>query len=349
MTVIDPTPETPDAPDGDQPPLGLAEHAHRINPGLRLYSLTDTSVCIGLGARGLWIGGVSDSDRAYLARLAASEDHVDYAVAGAELPPSPRCRELDRIVAPVLVETQTYRLPGVRAEIMAPDVADWSLAYAAHAGPALQRRDDAVVRVHGLGRAGAQAAQLLSAAGVGTIILDDDADVGPADLGAGPLSMSDLGRPRAAAVTRRLETTHPRARVLSGAEGASADITLLFADPATGLPERFFGGLDGAHLPVRFEDARAVVGPLVLPGLTPCLRCCVDHPMASPSSRSVSTEVTLAATAAGISVMHALMVVDRINVPASAGHEVAVDLASGATSITAQRTGEHCGCAGPRA
>ncbi|WP_102160108.1 ThiF family adenylyltransferase [Zhihengliuella halotolerans] len=346
MSVIDPTSEPPVAEETNRPPLGLAEPARRINPGLRLYRLTATSVCIGLGARGIWIGGVSDADRAYLARLAASGSHVDYPVADTTLPPAPRCRELDRLVEPVLVEAGSYRLPGLRADIMAPDVADWSLAYAAHAGPALQRRDDAVVRVHGLGRAGAQAAQLLAAAGVGTIVLDDSLDVRPADLGTGPLSMSDLGRPRAAAVTRRLESSHPQTRVISGAREATADITLLFADPATGLPRHSVAGLDAAHLPVRFEDSRAVVGPLVLPGLTPCLRCCVDHPVASPSSAPVGTEVTLAATAAGIAVMHALMLLDRVNVPASAGHEVAVDLASGATSVTPQRTGDHCGCMG---
>ncbi|GHD03653.1 hypothetical protein GCM10008096_09910 [Zhihengliuella salsuginis] len=348
MTDHTPDPPAVADPDGSRQPLGLDAAGHRINPGLRLYRLTETSICIGLGARGLWIDGVSAADRAYLARLAASEAHVDYDVGDPGLPSRQRCHQLDDLVASVLVTTEPYRLHGIQADILAPDLADWSLAYAAHSGPTLQRRADAVVRVHGLGRAGAHAAQLLVSAGVGTLVLADGADVHPRDLGTGPLTLPDLGRHRTAAVARRLAAAHPQANLLTSAGEAAVDITLLFADPATGLPLQDSAEPGGALLPVRFEDGRAVVGPLVLPGLTPCLRCTIDHPLASPSSTPAGTELTLAATAAGLAAMHALMVVDQVNVPASAGHEIAVDLASGATTLTAQRTGPHCGCAGPR-
>ncbi|MFC5142246.1 hypothetical protein ACFPK1_28750 [Actinomycetospora rhizophila] len=143
---------------------------------------------------------------------------------------------------------------------------------AAPAVPPAGRR----VVVRGAGRIAVSVACLLATAGVGRVLVEAGGTVSRDDLGTGLLA-DDVGRPagRAAqeAVARAgAATPSPPAsrRWLS----ARADLVVL-ADGARPDPvgaQRLV--LEGrAHLPVAALDGAGTVGPLVVPGATPCLRC----------------------------------------------------------------------------
>jgi hypothetical protein len=154
----------------------------------------------------------------------------------------------------------TFRaLPATTRARLVPEAATAALAHGDGDGGAqvLARRRAAHVRVHGLSRTGLAAASLLYAAGVGAVVSSGDAAqplAGPAGAPPGPGEAPPVRRPALA---------RWRAR---------ADLVLL-ADchqrelPAWLARERI------PHLAVSASEAIGVVGPLVIPGHSACLRC----------------------------------------------------------------------------
>lgn len=114
----------------------------------------------------------------------------------------------------------------------------------------------------------------LAAAGV-TVCHRARGTVRAADLGTGLLD-ADVGRPRSDAATDAVRRLVPDAR--TGAPTARPDLVVL-CDAAIPDPVRVDALLADRvrHLPVRLSDGLGVVGPLVLPGRTPCLRCVELH------------------------------------------------------------------------
>jgi bacteriocin biosynthesis cyclodehydratase domain-containing protein len=161
--------------------------------------------------------------------------------------------------------------PALRARL-APELATASLAYGDGDGGArtLARRRGAFVRVHGAGRIGSCVASLLAAAGVGRVACADSEITGPGDLAPAGLGISDVGTPRAQGAVRAIRRVAPDAR--TDDDGARPDLAVLaeVRDPAPGAAlarERI------PHLAVNAAEAIAVVGPLVSPGRSACLRC----------------------------------------------------------------------------
>lgn len=148
-------------------------------------------------------------------------------------------------------------------ERLAPDLATLALTRGRRAAGALLARRSARVVVHGGGRVGGPLAALLAAAGVGTVDVRDHAPTRAADTAVGGLQLTDLGRPRGEAMSGRLRSlgaARPPALVVLADEGA-ADTAVHLARAGT------------PHLLAYVEEARGVVGPLVLPGSSPCLGC----------------------------------------------------------------------------
>jgi hypothetical protein len=114
---------------------------------------------------------------------------------------------------------------------------------------ALVRRDAARVAIHGAGRVAAGIADILVTSGVGRVTVAD---------GPGP-----AGRRRRApardARGRGADPPRPDLAILVGYAAAASSS----GATAAGVP----------HLAVRAEEAIGVVGPLVRPGQTACLRC----------------------------------------------------------------------------
>jgi len=152
--------------------------------------------------------------------------------------------------------------------------------------------EDRTVLVIGAGSLGGPAALVLAGAGVGRLVLVDDALTNSADLSAQPaLAEVDLGRPRAAALAAQLTRRFP-AVVAEPVEahfgGASAARLVAAADvvvDASSEPAVAFAANDAAvaagkpfvHGGVLQLSAQVLS---VLPGETGCLRCLFERPPA---------------------------------------------------------------------
>jgi len=163
-------------------------------------------------------------------------------------------------------------LPDELRARLAPELATASLAYADGDGGArtLARRRAAFVRIHGAGRTGACVASFLAASGVGHVACTDPGTARPADLAPAGLIRADLGEPRQDGAARAVGRAAPDVRTLD--DGATPDLVILTA-PA--LPDLTAGLIRDRvpHLAVWAGEAIGVVGPLVRPGRSACLRC----------------------------------------------------------------------------
>ena len=158
----------------------------------------------------------------------------------------------------------------------AVDAQLWSLLRPFPDGAALVReREQRVVAVLGLGPTGLGLAVGLATAGVGTILLDDDAVVRPVDVGPTGYRWTDVGAVRASVAARMLRDVAPQ---VSTDSVRPPDVVVLVeadvADPGR-APVLVTEGT--AHLSVVVREADTVVGPLVVPGHGPCLRCLDLH------------------------------------------------------------------------
>jgi bacteriocin biosynthesis cyclodehydratase domain-containing protein len=164
-------------------------------------------------------------------------------------------------------------LPAQLRARLGPDLACASLAAGDSDGGArtFARRRAAAVRVYGAGRVGACVATLLAASGVARVSCRDSGAAGYADLSPGGLGRDDIGLPRAAAAARAVRRAAPEARLVEDAT-RQPDLAVLTgpADPeeATALLQARV-----PHLAVHADEAIGVVGPLVIPGSSACLRC----------------------------------------------------------------------------
>jgi hypothetical protein len=210
----------------------------------------------------------------------------------------------------------------VRARL-APELATAALAYGDSDGGArvLARRRAAFVRVHGAGRTGACVATFLAASGVGRVACADPEPAEAADLAPAGLVEADLGAPRQQGAARAVGRAAPDVR--TGDDGTVPDLVVL-TRPA--LPDLADGLVRGRvpHLAVQTAEAIGVIGPLVRPGRSACLRC-VDlrKTDADPQWPTILAQATLAraqpqacdtvlaAMAAAVACAQALALIDR--------------------------------------
>jgi bacteriocin biosynthesis cyclodehydratase domain-containing protein len=138
-------------------------------------------------------------------------------------------------------------------------------------GPAARR--GLAVAVHGDGRLAVCVATLLASAGVGWVHVRAAGTVRPEDTGTGYLT-DDVGRRRAVAVRAALRRVDASVRTGPFRADHGPDLVVL-TDAVVPEPSRV-ASLTSAgvpHLSVRMRDGTGIVGPLVVPGLTSCLRC----------------------------------------------------------------------------
>jgi bacteriocin biosynthesis cyclodehydratase domain-containing protein len=142
----------------------------------------------------------------------------------------------------------------------------------------LRARQAAAVVVHGGGRVGATLAALLGAAGVGHVHVVDRGPVRAGDLAPGGLAVGDVHRARATAAADAVRRGAPEVQTGQLASYRRPDVVVI----ATTRPvdTELAAALHGAgltHLVVGVRETTAVVGPLVAPGWTTCLRCTDLH------------------------------------------------------------------------
>jgi bacteriocin biosynthesis cyclodehydratase domain-containing protein len=258
MTATRPDPTTPTAPTPPHPPpdpdelpalLGLRPHQRvfPLGPGARFVGLDpDTAVV------------VAELPPA----LAAMLDELDV--------PTPRDQLVERAVARGAGRPDALALLAelLRAGTVVDAGADRLRG---------RRRAEATVLVRGDGPLTVGVATGLAAAGVGTVHVRTTGTVLATDIGTG-LGDADRGRLRADAVAQAVRAVDPA--VVTGRPPArfTADLVVL-TDALLPEPALLAALLAArtAHLPVRLRDGAGVVGPLVLPGRTTCLRCLELH------------------------------------------------------------------------
>lgn len=136
-----------------------------------------------------------------------------------------------------------------------------------------RRRTSAVV-VDGATRVGVPLASMLAASGVGRVHVLDRGTAGAADAVVGGVSAADEGRPRALAAADAVRRVAPDVDLRPLPPGTVPDLLVLTRPWAAVDPVLARLHTDRvAHLVATVRGEIGVVGPLVVPGRTGCLRC----------------------------------------------------------------------------
>jgi hypothetical protein len=204
--------------------------------------------------------------------------------------------------------------------------------FGAEAPSVLRARREAAVAVHGSSRLAVSVAATLAAAGIGGVQLVHGGDVAAGDACPGGLTPADEGRRFAIAAADAVRRAAPDVDTTPIPGDRAADLVIL-TDPAPVDPTvRSSLHLDGlAHLVATVDGVRSVVGPLVVPGVTSCLRCADLHrsdrdpcwpalavQLGSVPRHRIASDVTLCVATAGVAASQALAYLDRQD-PATIG------------------------------
>ncbi|MCW2580091.1 MAG: UBA/ThiF-type binding protein [Blastococcus sp.] len=139
-------------------------------------------------------------------------------------------------------------------------------------------RRRAVIVVEGATRVGTPLAAMLAASGIGQVSISDPGLTSAADAVVGGLTAADEGRPRSLAAADAVRRVSPLTDLRPLPAGARADLVVL-ARPWAGS-DPLVAGIHRSGVPHLVATVRGrvgVVGPLVVPGITSCLRCADLH------------------------------------------------------------------------
>ena len=313
-----------------------------VKTGLRRVWRDATTLQIGVDPeRALVLGGVSDRTAELVAAVDGTRDAEQLRHLARRL--GLGSAVADRLVGMLLeaaVVDDAGRWPGELAalgpgeqERLAPDLASASLLTPrADAGlGALRRRREARVGVLGASRVGASVATLLAAAGVGHVVVDDPGYCTGADCAPAGLAVADRGVNRAQAAEAAIHRASPGTRTALPADGRGYDVVVLA--PADTADPRLHEDLlrrDIPHLLATVRETTGVVGPLVVPGATACLRCLDLHradrdpawPLIAaqlaargPGAGTPACDVVLASVVAGVAALQVLAALDAADPP----------------------------------
>jgi hypothetical protein len=150
----------------------------------------------------------------------------------------------------------------------------------------------AAVLIHGGGRVAVSLATLLAAAGVGWVSTVTEGTVQPEEVGCGYLE-EDVGKRRSIAIRKAIVRTAPATNTSPLPRTREPDLVLLAdaAVPDPYLVKRLFAQ-GHAHLVAWAGEGVGVVGPLVVPGRSSCLRCVDLHKTAAePAWPALATQL----------------------------------------------------------
>jgi hypothetical protein len=324
-----------------------------VHPGLARVWRDSSTVQIGLDpTRAVVLAGLGPAEVAVLRRMDGVRD-IEALRAAAEREGG-GSSAVDRVVeilasAGLVVDGNQVR-PDDPDDALAPDRVSLRLLGRGHADedPLVARRR-AHVEIRGAGRVGAVIARLLAAAGVGQVSADDEGRATARDVAPAGLTHGDMGRPRGLAVSAALpDADRP---------GEGPDLVVLA--PTTQTARNEAAGLlrfGIPHLIARVIETTGVVGPLVLPGTTSCLRCHDLHrtdrdpawprilaQADGPLPGVAACDVTLAAQVAALAAQQVLAHIDGF-VPATVDGTVEIALPFGLPRRRSWRPHPACGC-----
>ena len=184
----------------------------------------------------------------------------------------------DRIITLLAVGGALYDFPGSAFRTMphglrtrlAPELATAALAHGDGDGGAriLARRQGACVRVEGLSRIGLCVASMLAASGIGMVISTGR----PPGSGPDPAPPLLMGPSPPSGSPPPAGSPPPIGRSVPAGTSYRPDLVILADTYRRELPEALKRD-NVPHLAAAASEAIGVVGPLVLPGDTACLRC----------------------------------------------------------------------------
>ena len=349
----------------------------RINPGIYVLDLGAGKRQFGLGPGALLLAGLTDADLAFVGRLRDGlPDGTEPAAAAEAGLDAERQAQLLTALEPVLLPWQGSQgaLPPLRRERLRPDIARLSAVYGQDASGPVVRRAAAAVEIQGLGRCGALLARTLAAAGIGTLLLGDAEVVSASDVGPA-YALTDIGMQRFRAVKRHVYRIDPTVRVLHlpgpdpGRTASGGDLAILACDQPGPLISVAGGERETPHLVVTVQQYGYQVGPLVVPGATPCLGCldrqrgdndpgwyasaAVPAPAPGPAPAQGHVEdprgpggeeVSAAGLAAGIAAGQALSFIDGLAQPVTWSAMLQLRTADGHIGLEPVDFHPGCGC-----
>lgn len=205
-----------------------------------------------------------------------------------------------------------------------PELRAMVSSHGARSGQILSARRQAAVAVHGTTRLATTVAATLAAAGVGWVQLLHGGDVHAADACPGGLTPADEGRRFGVAAVDAVRRAAPDVDTTPIPRDRVADLVILTDPGPTDPTVRASLHLDGsAHLLASVDGQHAVIGPLVVPGVTSCLRCADLHrgdrdpawpalvvQLANRGRYRTASDVALCVATAGVAVTHAIAYLD---------------------------------------
>jgi len=251
----------------------------RLRPGLEVLWRSTGELQLGSDPRtAVRLDGLAPHETRWLSTTGDKPLLVSAARAGVD---AGRARDLVALLDRAGVTVGQRRSAPVTAPgVGAGDVPALGAVHVGDGLDVLERRARRTVLVSGTGRTGAALARTLATAGVGALLLQDARPVLASDTGVGGFVLADVGERRDESLAAHLAACSPATVVRTGTAATSRepDLVVLVGHRAHDVARatRLVGaGTD--HLAVVLEEAGAVVGPLVVPGRTPCLRCVDLH------------------------------------------------------------------------
>lgn len=337
----------------------------RLRTGLRVIWRARDEVQIGTDPR--WAIRLTGLSTAEIDLLRGLDDGAGTrglsALARSRGIPAARWEALRAALARAQVTTRegsTRLAAGDLAPITGPDAATWTRLLDDGGGARLlAARRDRTVGLLGAGRLGLSMAVTLAAAGVGAVLIEDALPVAPTDLGVGGYTVRDLQLPRSEAAARVLRTIAPDVRT-TGPAGTRPDVMVLVEHGAADAHRaRILMSTAVVHLSVVVREADVMVGPLVVPGRSACLRCLDLHRTqadarwpavaaqlaAAPAQPGGGEESVLAAIAGALAAGQVLAQLDGTG-PRTLGAALEIRLPDAVPRLRDWPVHPTCGCTG---
>jgi hypothetical protein len=207
---------------------------------------------------------------------------------------------------------------------LASELSALTAAHGERGAELLSARRHGSVAIHGTGRAGSVIAAVLAAAGVGRTYTHSLSEVRQHQAAPGGVTLADEGTPLSTATAAAVRRVAPEAETSPPPNSARPDLVILACDEPVEEDRRDALHAQGvAHLVVAVRPSSAVIGPLVIPGLSSCLRCADLHrldrdpawnalavQLQTPRRPRDGSPVALVTAAAGLAAMQALAFLD---------------------------------------
>jgi bacteriocin biosynthesis cyclodehydratase domain-containing protein len=161
---------------------------------------------------------------------------------------------------------------------LAGELAALAVRHGTRAAAVLRARRTAMVEITGRSRVATQLATVLAASGVGRLHCATDGVAQLHQVAPAGIAMSDEGDLLSVATERALRRVAPQIDTAPPQPGQRPHLTVLAVDgPVPDERHTALHAADAPYLTVSLGVDSGVIGPLVLPGMTSCLRCADLH------------------------------------------------------------------------